>query len=196
MANSATPLNTSVLRARHPSPEWDLDAINDSFHADHVDDIENCSNSQEPNSPTQTDDADEFRSKSNSTPTPTLSIAPVPPLVASSPVSASAPAPVNVRKWKDPFKQAQTLSKSYLKVRIETERIHTESKRARLELTSNKDLEIDHLKAAQQERQHQHELAMMEKRIFLAQLEAGNARGGGDGYNHGNNGQFQNNLNS
>ncbi|KAF5319423.1 hypothetical protein D9619_008797 [Psilocybe cf. subviscida] len=197
VANSATPLNTSVLGtqqlARELSPEWDLDAVDDSFHSDHNDDIDNFSETHETDTPAQTDDADVFGPPSvhaevNSTPTPSLSPVPAVPLVISIPamVTLSAPAALNVRKRKDPFEDAKALTESYLSVRVETEKIRAESKRTRLELTSNKDLEIERLKATQQDRQHQHELAMMDKRILLAQLEAGNVCGSGsDGYNHG-----------
>ncbi|KAF8809354.1 hypothetical protein BYT27DRAFT_7337378 [Phlegmacium glaucopus] len=187
LANSATPLDTSVLTTqttsnRQHSPDWD-DATIDASFADH-----NC---------TEQDETLSLLLETQST-TPLSSclkllepdsvpdtLFTVPPVSKSSSSSSFEIPGSATQKRKDPFEQVRELMATYTQSRMESECFRAESKCQRLE----NELNIQQLKnkaqvcqhqhdAEEREHQRQHELQMIEKQITLAQLHAGNANVG------------------
>jgi hypothetical protein len=199
LANSATPLDTSVLSTpnRQYSPDWDDAAIdgsslNDSLLPETLFSI--------PPSPHFGPELPELNGVPDTSfpaaplPTPSLqadisatpTAAVMPRLsVSKTSSSSSLEAPGAARKRKDPFEQVRELAATYTNSRLESERVRAESKRQRLE----NELNIQQLKneaqdrqcrheAEERERQRQHELQIMEKQIILAQLQAGSTNVG------------------
>lgn len=199
LANSATPLDTSVLilsknSTRQHSPDWDDIAIDASFAADREQDDGDDGVSFSPETLSAAPPSPRFEfPEIDSVPVTSLTAQPhpaTPMAIAASSVSktsssSSLETPNAARKRKDPFEQVRELTATYTHSRLEFERVRADSKRQRLE----NDLNIQRLKneaedrqrqhnAEERERQRQHELQMMEKQIILAQLHAGNTNVG------------------
>ncbi|KAF8170767.1 hypothetical protein BJ912DRAFT_996673 [Pholiota molesta] len=179
LAHSATPLDTSVLAPRtdnhrSASPDWNLSAFNADLSTLHD----------------QFDDDHEQNQHSS----PAHEVKPIPPLSPSQatppsiPLSSTPSQPSGgSRKRKDILEDVRSLSAAYSQTRLDSERLRAESKRQRID----NELRIQQLQLEEQERQRrhvaeeqqrqcEHELQVLDKKILLAQLQAGN--GGNAGF--------------
>ncbi|KDR65372.1 hypothetical protein GALMADRAFT_217576 [Galerina marginata CBS 339.88] len=178
LANSATPLNTSVLTAatqptvttsgdapampvdRNRSPDWDMTQLENDFNplasAPLFDDD---SDLLERSSPPSDDGLASASAKVPSTPVVAREAVNEPPNTVPS-------------KRKNPFDQIKELSKTVQNGRLESDRLKEAGKRQRALIYSENQLAIERLKHEDSERQRQHELALLDKQIQLARLQA------------------------
>ena len=199
LANSATPLDTSVLSTPicQYSPDWDDAAINGSSLNDSLL-LETPFTASIPLSPQFGPELPELGGIPDTSfpAAPHTSALPAPSLqagisatptaaitsrhsVSKTSSSSSLETPGAVRKHKDPFEQVQELAATYTNSCLESEHVRAESKRQRLENELNiqklkneaQDQQCQH-EAEEHECQRQHELQIMEKQIILAQLQA------------------------
>ncbi|KAF8150986.1 hypothetical protein B0H34DRAFT_801884 [Crassisporium funariophilum] len=183
LAHSATPLDTGVLAPRTvtyhaASPDWDLSAFDADLSTLH----------------SQFDDDHEH----DQHPLPAHEVKPIPPLSPSQATPPSIPLSLTPsqpsggsRKRKDILEDVRSLSAAYSQNRLDSERLRAESKRQRIQTVADNELRIQQLQLEEQERQRRHvaeeqqrqrerELQVLDKKILLAQLQAGN--GGNAGF--------------
>jgi hypothetical protein len=126
LANSATPLDTSILSTPtcQYSPDWDDAAIDGSSLNDSLL-PETPFTASIPPSP-----APSLQAGISATPTAAVTSR---HSVSKTSSSSSLETPGAVRKRKDPFEQARELAATYTNSHLESERVRAESKRQRLE---------------------------------------------------------------
>jgi len=186
LANSATPLDTTVLNIQrsevHLLPEWDYPAIDHSFDPRFDDDQEKDASEKSSPEPSLVP-ANPSVSLADHLPISTPAVKAIPPALSRTqstdlvPVTSSqnrkladttATPPNTSRKRKDPFDQIKDLTSGYRKSHLETARIRADTKRLKFE----NQLAVERLKTEESECQRRHELELIDKQIMLARLQA------------------------
>ncbi|KAF8077721.1 hypothetical protein FPV67DRAFT_1462788 [Lyophyllum atratum] len=183
LANSVTPLDTDVLTSRiasatgRQSPDWNQDAMDSDFAkaaAAVESQFDDDTNLFAKSSPAPDDGLGRSQPLAGFPPTP----APATPCTPSATkATVDPPKSIPAKRKLNAVEQIAQMSENLHDARLKAEQLKLEAKRQRAELYSENKLALRRLEADEKERDRQHELQMMEKRILLASLQAGGTQG-------------------
>ncbi|KAF8890271.1 hypothetical protein CPB84DRAFT_1401552 [Gymnopilus junonius] len=199
LANSTTSLNTSVLTSMTPltvttgsavatvdrsgSPEWDMNCLEADLNASAspiAPPFDDDSSMRERSSPPPEESATPSATAQTAlAPFPSLSPPASAAVVPSTPVVThvvdEAPKTIPSKRKLNTLDTIKEFTEAHQAGRLETERIRAEGKRQRALIYSENQLSIECMKHEDGERQRLHELAVLDKKIELARLQAGNS---------------------
>ncbi|GLB35609.1 hypothetical protein LshimejAT787_0211740 [Lyophyllum shimeji] len=190
LANSMTPLDTDVLTSRitcatgRQSPDWNQDAMDNEFAKAAAAGEFQFDDDAGPfmkSSPTADDGLGSSQPPAGFPPTPApASAAPAPTTPCTPSTTKATVEPLKsipAKRKLNAVEQIAQMSENLHDARVKAEELKLEGKRRRAEIYSENKLALRCLEADEKERDRQHELQMMEKRILLATLQAGGTQG-------------------